>query len=122
VRLSRLLVEETPSEIGRVMAWELAETCLSAGLPGLPGHMRRAAQEAAWAYVRTEEWADHLFLCLLLAQSRTGAEDASEVALRRELEEILLEVLFGAVRRGCGPARTAATWLDKVALRTVRTH
>ena len=90
--------------------------------PGLPRHMNQAVRKAAWAYLTDRNWVDHLLLCLLLVQARTGAESNAEVVSLRELEDLLMTELFGPVPLGMHPSRQSASWLDKISLRTVRQH
>ena len=96
MRLSRLLVITEPTEADRPRMEQVVNTLEAEPHPGLPTHMREGLREAAQMYRKCgRRVVDYWFVCLIAVQARPGGEPKAVIELRRDLEYIFYDLLFG---------------------------
>lgn len=96
--LFNLVVSDVPSDDDVIWATRLAVSVLKEGEKpsGLPRQMWLSAKECADSFLREGYWFHHLFLCLLLVQRRDNEMPTEEIIARKEIEEVLMYILFGS--------------------------
>jgi hypothetical protein len=96
-RLFNFVITENPLVEDMLLARELAISviCREEKPQGFPSHMWQGAQECAENFLEYGIWYWHLFLCLLLVQARSRKMEDEEIRARMELENILMQIMFG---------------------------